>query len=34
MDKSCSKITILLDVHDDLHTSQLEVAEYESSIGI
>ena len=34
MDKNGSKIKILLDILDNLHTSQLEGAEYESSIGI
>ena len=34
MDKNGSKIKISLDVLDNLHTGQLEGAEYESSIGI
>ena len=34
MDKNGSKIKILLDILDNLHTSQLEGAEYKSSIEI
>ena len=34
MNKNSSKIKISLDMLDKLHTSQLEGAEYESSIGI
>ena len=34
MNKNGSKIKISLDILDNLHTSQLEGAGYESSIGI
>ena len=34
MDKNSSEIKISLDILDNLHTSQLEDTEYESSIGI
>ena len=34
MDKNGSKIKISLDILDNLHVSQLEGTEYESSIGI
>ena len=34
MDKNGSKIKTSLDILDNLHTSQLEGAECESSIGI
>ena len=34
MNKNDSKIKISLDILDNLHTSQLEGAEYESTIGI
>ena len=34
MDKNDSKIKISLDILDNLHTSQLEGAEYDCSIGI
>ena len=34
MGKNGSEIKISLDILDNLHTSQLDGAEYESSIGI